>query len=77
MMRKFSLSKWAEREGVSRMTAWRMATSASLPGVKPTPATARTTAYEEILATPTRVGLIDGRLMPPRSPDDGSRSRRW
>jgi putative resolvase len=38
MMYKLPLSKWAEREGVSRMTAWRMATSGSLPGAKLSPA---------------------------------------
>jgi len=38
MMRKLPLSKWAEREGVSRVTAWRMATSGSLPGAKLSPA---------------------------------------
>jgi len=38
MIRKLPVSKWTEREGVSRMTAWRMAPSGSLDGAKLSPA---------------------------------------
>ena len=38
MIRTIQLAAWADRERVSRMTAWRMATSGSLPGAKLSPA---------------------------------------
>lgn len=38
MKRKIKLSEWAKREGVSRMTAWRMATAGTIPGAVLSPA---------------------------------------
>jgi hypothetical protein len=38
MGRQVSLSEWADRSRVSRMTAWRMATSGRMEGASPSPA---------------------------------------
>jgi putative resolvase len=38
MQRKIPITRWARQNGVSRMTAWRMATSGSLPGAALSPA---------------------------------------
>ncbi|MDO9713970.1 IS607 family transposase [Paracraurococcus lichenis] len=38
MRRKLPITRWAKQNGVSRMTAWRMATSGTLPGAVLSPA---------------------------------------
>ena len=38
MRQKIKLSEWAKREGVSRMTAWRMATAGNIPEAVRSPA---------------------------------------
>ena len=38
MRRRIPLSRWASEQGVSRMTAWRLASSGALPGAALSPA---------------------------------------
>ena len=37
-LRTIALSAWATQQGVSRMTAWRMATAGSIEGARTSPA---------------------------------------